>query len=104
MADKTKGNRSLPPRLCNKQNEHGIYYVLFAQDGRGQRQSLRTKDRQEAEVRFLGWLEQRQKDIISLIETDPEHNIFRASFISFKLDIPVDKIIGFPKDESFFKY
>lgn len=71
MVDKTKGNRSLPPRLCNKQNEHGIYYVLFAQNGRGQRQSLRTKDRQEAEVRFLGWLEQRQKDLISLIETDP---------------------------------
>lgn len=71
MADKTKGNRSLPPRLCNKTEDNGYYYVLFSQNGRSRKQSLRTKDRQEAEVRFLGWLEQRQKDIISMTTSDP---------------------------------
>jgi len=38
---------------------------------RDQKQSLRTKDRLEAETRFLGWLEQRQKEYISLATDDP---------------------------------
>jgi len=71
MADKTKVTRGLPPRLSNTRKKNGYYYVLYHDKGREQAQSLRTKDRIEAETRFLGWLEQRQKDIISLTETDP---------------------------------
>lgn len=70
MADKAKGTRALPPRLSND-NKQGYYYVLFTEKGRSQRQSLGTKDRFKAETRFLGWLEQRQKEYISLFETDP---------------------------------
>lgn len=72
MADKTKVTRGLPPRLSNKENKFGVYYVLFSEKGRNHRQSLRTKDRLEAETRFLGWLEQRQKEYISLNTTDPK--------------------------------
>jgi len=71
MADKTKGTRGLPPRLSKEDNKHGYYYVLFSEKGRNKRQSLRTKDRFEAETRFLGWLEQRQKEYISLATDDP---------------------------------
>tara|TARA_B100000925_G_scaffold158584_1_gene119093 strand:- start:212 stop:1315 length:1104 start_codon:yes stop_codon:yes gene_type:complete len=71
MADKTKVTRGLPPRLSNEDNKHGYYYVLFSEKGRNKRQSLRTKDRLEAETRFLGWLDQRQKEYISLFDSDP---------------------------------
>ena len=70
MADKTKTTRGLPPRLSND-NKYGYYYVFYHDKGRDQKQSLRTKDRLEAETRFLGWLEQRQKEYISLFESDP---------------------------------
>jgi len=71
MADKTKVTRGLPPRLSNTRKQNGYYYVLYHDKGREQAQSLRTKDRLEAETRFLGWLEQRQKEYISLFESDP---------------------------------
>ena len=56
-----------PPRI--EQADNGNWYVRYAGNKRSQRKSLRTKDRATAEVRFLGWLEQRQKDLI--VEVDP---------------------------------
>ena len=56
-----------PPRI--EQASNGNWYVRYAENKRSQRKSLRTKDRVTAEARFLGWLEQRQKDTI--VEEDP---------------------------------
>lgn len=56
-----------PPRIDKQKN--GFWYVYFSENGRSERSSLRTKDRATAETRFLGWLEQRQKDLI--VEVDP---------------------------------
>ena len=52
----------LPPRIGTRAN--GLWYVFYTENGRSAKSSLRTKDRTEAEARFLGWLEQRQKDLI----------------------------------------
>jgi integrase len=51
---------SKPPRL-QKRNEH--WYVSYPKNGRSQRDSLRTKDLQTAEVRFQGWLKERRLHI-----------------------------------------
>lgn len=57
----------LPPRI--RENDNGYWYVFWHDGINDREQSLRTKDSTEAEIRFLGWLEQRQKDLI--IEVDP---------------------------------
>ena len=47
-----------PPRLW--QSKTGSWYVLYHENGRGQRTSLRTDDIQKAEARFQGWLKDRR--------------------------------------------
>ena len=60
----------LPPRIKPLDNKN--WYVLYSENGKPLRSSLRTKDRATAEVRFLGWLEQRQNNLI--IDDDPTLN------------------------------
>ena len=69
----------LPPRISQETN--GYWYVYWHDGKRDREHSLRTKDRTTAETRFLGWLEQRQKDAI--IEEDP--------LVSYCLDIWFDQ-------------
>jgi len=61
----------LPPRIAIRP-ETGQWYVFYNQDGRDKRSSLRTKDRVTAETRFLGWLEQQQRNLTH--EEDPTLN------------------------------
>ena len=56
-----------PPRIS--QHKNGYFYIHYAENGRDQLQSLRTKDLHKAELRFAGWLEQHRKEI--KIEADP---------------------------------
>lgn len=49
------GRKALPPRI--EPNEDGVYYVLWSDGKRTQRQSLRTKDQETALARFAGWIE-----------------------------------------------
>lgn len=50
--------KELPPRL---KDSDGIWYVIYSEGGRSQRQSLRTTDLSVAQSRFQGWLDARQK-------------------------------------------
>lgn len=50
--------KELPPRIGL---ENGIYHVMFSEKGRSQRTSLRTTDFLQAQGRFQGWLEAREK-------------------------------------------
>jgi len=50
--------KELPPRI---KLENGNYYVAFSENGRSQRASLRTADFLQAQGRFQGWLEAREK-------------------------------------------
>ena len=51
--------RTKPPRIEKAGN--GVYYVTYAKNRRSARTSLRTRNLQEAEQRFLGWLEERER-------------------------------------------
>jgi integrase len=53
--------KELPPRLAEF---NGGWYVLFNEDGRSKRQSLRTSDLQEAQNRLKGWLSAREEEQI----------------------------------------
>ncbi len=53
--------KQLPPRL--DQQDSGAWYVVYSEDGRSQRQSLRTTDLAVAQERFQGWLDARTKAI-----------------------------------------
>ena len=55
-----------PPRIKLHQ---GSWYVFYAEGGRSQRTSLRTKDKEIAERRFAGWLEQRELEMS--VQEDP---------------------------------
>ena len=68
-----------PPRI--EQASNGNWYVHFHNGKRDDRSSLRTKDSTEAQARFLGWLEQRQRDAI--VEEDPT--------VSYCLDLWFDQ-------------
>lgn len=50
--------KELPPRL---KEFDGVWYVIYSEGGRSQRQSLRTADLSVAQSRFQGWLDARQK-------------------------------------------
>ena len=67
-----------PPRIKLHQ---GSWYVFYAEGGRSQRTSLRTKDKEIAERRFAGWLEQRELEMS--VQEDPT--------IDFVLDVWFDQ-------------
>jgi integrase len=67
-----------PPRIKLHQ---GSWYVFYAENGRSQRTSLRTKDKEIAERRFAGWLEQRELEMS--VQEDPT--------IDFVLDVWFDQ-------------
>ncbi len=56
--------KALPPRL---KQIGATWYVVFSDDGRSQRDSLRTENLQVAEQRFQGWLKERAADNVSRI-------------------------------------
>lgn len=54
--------KMLPPRL---KEVSGFWYVVYSQNGRSQRDSLRTDDIQVAQARFQGWLQQHNQDRVA---------------------------------------
>jgi integrase len=54
--------KALPPRL---KQFGATWYVVFSDDGRSQRDSLRTEDLQVAQQRFQGWLKSRDEDRVA---------------------------------------
>lgn len=55
-------SQKLPARLHRGKNDR--WYVVYTENGRSQRASLRTTDLQVAEARFEGWRKQRDLDIV----------------------------------------
>lgn len=51
--------KQLPPRL---KEVDGTWYVIYSDEGRSQRTSLRTSDLQVAQDRFQGWMKARSED------------------------------------------
>lgn len=54
--------KALPPRL---DQISGVWYVIYSDDGRSYRSSLRTRDIQVAQQRFQGWLKGRQEETVA---------------------------------------
>ena len=54
--------KELPPRL---DQIGSVWYVIYSDDGRSKRNSLRTEDLQVAQQRFQGWLKGRQEDRVA---------------------------------------
>jgi len=71
-------SKRLPPRI--EPNERGIYYVIFTEDGRSQRESLRTRNLCQAEPRFEGWLDGRR--LSKTVDEDP----FVADCLEYWMD------------------
>ena len=54
--------KQLPPRL---KEVDGVWYVVYSDEGRSQRSSLRTSDLQVAQDRFQGWMKAKSEDASS---------------------------------------
>ena len=62
-------SQSLPARLQEAEDGSGTWYVFYSKNKRAKRTRLRTKDKEIAELRFQGWLKQR--DLEELMCEDP---------------------------------